>query len=194
MDIFEENSYENELFEGIRNGEDLHGIEFYKCTFRNSSFQSSRLIECNFDSCEFVQCNLSLIEINYTVFTDIKFIDCKMLGVNWSGAGGFFSASFDGCLLNNNVFADMNLSRFKFSSCLLVEASFSNTKMMYSIFDECDLHQCQFHQTDLSFANFTTSHNYYINATTNVLKKTLFSLPEAVSLLANLDIVLKETT
>jgi len=114
-----------------------------------------------------------------------------MLGVSWGGAGGFLSASYDGCLLNNNVFADMNLTRFKFSSCFLVEASFSNTKMRYSVFDDCDLSQCQFHQADLSFADFTTSRNYYMNATTNTLRKTLFSLPEAVSLLANLDIVLK---
>jgi len=191
MVLFEDDSYENETFEDVVWSDDLDNIEFYKCTFKNSSFQSSRLIECSFDSCEFIQCNLSLIEIKYTSFIDVKFTDCKILGVNWSTAGGFFSASYDGCILNNNFFSDMNLTRFKFSSCYFVEASFFNTKMMHSVFDECDLSRCQFHQVDLSFANFTTSRNYYMNAATNTLRNTAFSLPEAVSLLANLDIVLK---
>ncbi len=191
MVFLQQNSYENEIFEDVAWSNDLEDVEFYNCTFKNSSFQSCRLIECSFDSCEFIQCNLSLIEIKYTSFLDVKFIDCKILGVNWGEAGGFLSASYDGCLLNNNVFADMNLTRFKFTSCLLGEALFSNTKMRYSVFDDCDLSQCQFHQADLSHADFRTSRNYFMNATTNTLQKTMFSLPEAVSLLANLNIVLK---
>ncbi len=193
MRFFEDDNYENEIFENVAWSDDLKGVEFYKCIFKNSSFQSSRLVECNFDCCEFIQCNLSLVEIKYTSFIDAQFTDCKMIGVNWSGVGGFFSASYDGCLLNNNIFSDMNLRKFKFSSCSLVEASFFNTKLMHSVFDECDLSKCQFYQADLSFARFVTSRNYYMNATTNNLHKTEFSLPEAVSLLANLDIVLKDT-
>ncbi len=59
-------------------------------------------------------------------------------------------------------------------------------------FEDCDFVGCQFHQTDLSSADFTTARNYFMNAESNKLKKTKFSLPEAVSLLANLDIELKE--
>jgi len=43
----------------------------------------------------------------------------------------------------------------------------------------------------LSFTDFTTSRNYQISSEQNILKKTKFSLPEAVSLLANLDVVIK---
>jgi uncharacterized protein YjbI with pentapeptide repeats len=190
MKLFEDNN-ENKVFKELKCNEKLENNAFYKCTFSNSSFQSSQFVGCDFDNCEFINCDLSLIEIPGAVFSDAKFIDCKLLGINWSSAGGFFSASFKGCLLNNNAFADMNLSKFKFESCSLVEALFSNAKMAYAVFDDCDLDGCQFHQADLSFADFSTSRNYYINASTNTLHKTVFSVPEAVSLLKNLDIVLK---
>lgn len=189
--LFREDSYENEVFENIELADDLEGVEFTNCVFRNSSFQSRRLTECSFDGCVFIQCNLSLMEIVHTSFLDATFTDCKMIGVSWSAVGGFLSASYEGSILNNNIFSDMNLTRFRFVSCSFVEASFHNTKLVRSVFDDCDLLQCQFSQSDLSFADFTTSRNYYVNAATNTLHKTRFSLPEAVSLLANLDIVLK---
>jgi len=190
MPFSESDTFERTTFDQVVCDDDLEDISFYRCVFRNASFQSRRLIDCVFDDCEFIQCNLSLVEIMASVFTGVKFVDCKLLGVNWSGTGGFLSASYNGCIMEHNVFADMNLSRDKFTSCVLANATFSHTKLRYSVFDDCDLSQCQFHQTDLSYANFTTSRNYYMNAETNNLKKTVFSLPEAVSLLANLDIVL----
>lgn len=72
-----------------------------------------------------------------------------------------------------------------------MDAAFSDCKLARVKFDDCDFAGCQFHQTDLSNADFTSSRNYFMNAETNKLKKTKFSLPEAVSLLANLEIELK---
>lgn len=189
--LFEDDSYENETFENVEWREDLEDVEFYQCVFRNSSFQFSRFLGCAFDRCEFVQCNLSLVKVMNTSFLDAAFTDCKMIGVAWSTVGGFLSASYDRCILNNNIFSDMNLTKFQFRSCSFVEASFHNTKLAHSVFDDCDLSGCRFSQTDLSHADFTTARNYYVNATENRLHKTRFSLPEAVSLLGNLDIVLE---
>ncbi len=191
MDFSGSDSFDNETFDHTACNEEVEGVSFYKCTFQNVDFQSARLVDCAFDECRFVQCNLSLMEIVGSLFTWVKFTDCKMVGVDWSGTGGFLSASYSGCIMRNNVFADMNLSQYKFLSCDLREAQFSNVRLKSAVFDECELGQCQFHQADLSYANFATSRNYYMNAETNTLKKTVFSLPEAVSLLANLDIVLE---
>lgn len=191
MELFKEKYYENETFENVEWSEDLQDIEFCDCTFRNSSLQSTRLIHCNFDRCEFVQSNLSLVEIVHTAFLDTRFTDCKMIGVVWSATAGFLSAAYDNCLLNNNSFADMNLTRFTFSSCSFIEASFYHTKLAHAVFHDCDLSGCQFSQVDLSHADFTTARNYVISAEKNTLHKTQFSLPEAQSLLANFDIVLK---
>jgi fluoroquinolone resistance protein len=190
MTLFQDASYENETFSNVQWEDELEDIEFFNCVFTDASFQSSRLTGCSFDSCEFTRCNLSLVEIRNTAFLDVHFRDCKMIGIAWSAVGGFLTAGYERCALNNNIFSDMNLARFTFTSCSLVEASFHNTKLRHANFDDCDLSGCMFSQADLSFADFTTSRNYYVNATENTLHKTRFSLPEAVSLLANLDIVL----
>jgi len=189
--MFSHDAYENEVFENIEWRETLEDTEFYNCVFKNSSFQSSRLADCSFDQCSFIQCNLSLVEIAHTSILDARFTDCKMLGISWSATGGFLSAFYERSVLNNNIFADMNLTRFRFSSCSFVEASFHNTKLRHAVFDDCDMSGCRFSQADLSHADFTTSRNYYVNAGSNKLHKTRFSLPEAASLLGNLDIVLK---
>lgn len=191
MPFSETDTYEHMTFDQVDCVEDIEDVAFYKCTFVNSNFQSRRLIDCSFDDCEFIRCNLSVIEIHSSVFTGVTFSDCKMVGVNWAGTGGFLSAVFEGCIMHNNVFVDMNLSKYRFTSCMLSESTFSNTKLRYSVFDDCDLSRCQFHQADLTGADFSTSCNYYMNAEVNTLSKTIFSLPEAVSLLGNLDIVLK---
>lgn len=191
MPFGDSDSFERAEFSHVALDDDLEDVVFYRCVFNNISFQSKRLSECVFDECSFVQCNLSLVEIAGSVFTDVRFSECKLLGVNWSGTGGFLTASYDGCIMENNLFADMNLSKFRFTGCRLTNAAFSNTKLQKAVFDECDLAQCQFHNVDLTCADFRTSRNYYMNAESNVLRKTRFSLPEAVSLLANLDIVLE---
>lgn len=191
MAPFEDGEYENRTFERIRWENDLENVEFYDCVFADTSFQASRLIGCAFDNCEFVRCNLSLVEILNSSFLDARFTDCKMLGVAWSAVGGFLTAAFHRCALDNNIFSDMNLQRFAFRSCSLVESSFDHTNLRHAVFDDCDLSRCRFSQADLSHADFTTSRNYYVNAGENTLHKTRFSLPEAVSLLGNLDIVLK---
>ncbi|GAB7023596.1 pentapeptide repeat-containing protein [Salidesulfovibrio brasiliensis] len=190
MPFSQSDSFERREFSHCRVEDDLEDLSFHRCVFRNISLQSRRLAECIFDDCEFIQCNLSLAELASAVFSGVTFRDCKLLGLNWTGTGGFLTASFEGCIMDNNLFADMNLSKFRFSGCSLMNATFSNIKLTEAVFDECELSGCQFHNTDLTRADFRTSRNYYMNAETNTLRKTVFSLPEAVSLLGNLDIVL----
>ncbi|MDD4731963.1 MAG: pentapeptide repeat-containing protein [Desulfovibrio sp.] len=184
--------FENQTFQAACWNIPLEDTAFYGCTFRNCSFQDARFVNCRFEDCTFVLCNLSLAVIDATTFSGAVFEDCKLLGVNWSPAGGFFTARYKGCSMENNVFADLSLGEFSFSGCSLVNASFFNTRLTRAVFDDCDLAGCQFTDTDLSFADFKTARHYHINAQTNKLHQTVFSMPEAVSLLSNLDIVLDE--
>jgi len=93
--------------------------------------------------------------------------------------------------MDNCSFSSMNLSKYKFINCTLRDASFMDTKLAHAIFEECDLRNCTFHNTDLSHADFSSSYNYFMSADTNKCHKTMFSCPEAVSLLSNFDITLK---
>jgi fluoroquinolone resistance protein len=55
-----------------------------------------------------------------------------------------------------------------------------------------DFSNSRFQHTNLTEADFTGATNYAIAASLNTLKKTKFSLPEAMSLLYSLDIILTE--
>ncbi|WP_051677058.1 pentapeptide repeat-containing protein [Maridesulfovibrio frigidus] len=171
--------------------ESLKDISFYNCQFIKSSFQFANLVSCVFENCTFSNCNLALAKLKNTNFIDAEFIDSKLLGVNWSSVRVVIVASFVNCLLDSSSFSDMNLAKMKFVSCSMIEAAFTNTKLTRVKFDDCDLARCLFSGADLSFADFSTSRNYYMDAESNKLHKTIFSLPEAVSLLGNLDIELK---
>ncbi len=185
-------NYENETFKELdASDEQLKEVAFYNCHFEKSSFQFAELKGCFFENCTFVNCNLALAKFNNTKFIGVVFNDSKLLGINWSSTGVVIIASFINCLLDSSVFSDMNLAKIKLVSCSMVETSFMNTKLARVKFDDCDLKNCQFHQNDLSYADFSTSRNYFINSSSNKLHKTVFSLPEAASLLANLDITLK---
>jgi len=59
-------------------------------------------------------------------------------------------------------------------------------------FSNCDFEGAIFDNTDLSESNFKQAVNYSINPGKNKLKKTIFSMPDVVGLLNNLDIKIEE--
>ena len=69
-----------------------------------------------------------------------------------------------------------------FADANLTQADLTGTDFYGSLF----LH------TDLTEADLTHAQNYHISASLNVLKRTRFSFPEAMSLLAALNIILVE--
>lgn len=190
--VFGEEGYAGEAFESMAGDHaDCAGIDFSRCVFRACSFPYARFADCSFQGCSFEGCNLTLTNLEGTRLLDTSFTNCKLTGVNWSNPSGVFRAAFRGCLLDDCSFASLNLSRYVFSECSLRNAVFAETKLVHARFDQCDLAGCVFQNTDLSFADFSTSRDYFIDARTNRLHKTAFSLPEAASLLSNFDIVLK---
>jgi fluoroquinolone resistance protein len=189
---FSRKSYEDEHFQSVSaDNIRLEDTSFYRCRFTGCSLQYSIFLECLFEDCIFTDCNLSLAEMLGSTIIDTVYKDCKLVGINWGGSGKIFSASYSGCILNSSVFSDKNLYKFIFNKCSFVEASFTHCKLAYAVFDDCDMEKCQFQNVDLSYADFSTSRNYFVGSENNKLHKTVFSLPEACSLLGNLDIVLK---
>jgi len=184
-------SHEDKLFSNLEiDNDSLDGIEFFSCKFIKSSFQYASFSNCLFENCLFEQCNLSLADIAQSKFVATEFDKSKLTGINWSHVKGIFSVHFNACLLNDNIFTGMKLAKFTFKDCDLHDALFTNTNLKHALFSNCDLQGCQFENTDLSFSDFSTSKNYFIDAKSNKLYKTKFSLPEAASLLKNFNIIL----
>ena len=65
---------------------EISGSEFEECEFNDCDFSSATFSRCKFLNCSFNRCNLSLIKIPHTRFFEVGFVECKLLGVDWTMA------------------------------------------------------------------------------------------------------------
>lgn len=119
-----------------------------------------------------------------TGFQEVKFKDCKRLGLHFENGNDFlFSVNFEGCNLNLASFYQRKIKKAKFKDCTLVETDFSETDLNMAIFNNCDLSGAIFDRTNLEKADFRTSFNFSIDPEINTLKKARFSRSELSGLL-----------
>jgi uncharacterized protein YjbI with pentapeptide repeats len=129
-------------------------------------------IECTFDGCD-----LSMTTLNNTSLREIKFKNCKMLGLHFEECNPFlFEVSFSNCQLNLSSFYQRRLKQTVFSNCQLQEVDFAEADLTAAKFDNCDLTYAVFSNTILEKADFTTSHSYILDPETNYLTGARFSL------------------
>ena len=110
----------------------------------------------------------------------------------WGNASLLGSINFTDCTLNYSTFIGLKLKKIALTRCLARDVDFSETDLTQANCSGTDFTDSRFMHTNLTQADFTKATHYNIAATQNTLKKTRFSLPEAVALLHSLDIVLEE--
>lgn len=163
--------------------------EFTNCTFQGCDFSNESFSAAELTDCTFVSCNLSMTTLENTMLNNVKFIDSKVMGIDFSKCSKFlFSVSFEKCVLNFSVFFKNDLKNTVFKECILQEISFIETNLNSAKFIDCDLTRATFDRTNLEKADLSTSRNYIINPEINKLKKTKFSMPNVLGLLSHLDI------
>jgi fluoroquinolone resistance protein len=180
-----------------RRGMALTGKRFNACTFTKCVFAESVFRSCAFHDCSFKSCDLGLAKFPSTAFTTCKMDNCRLDGINWteSGWGGkifFKPVDFTGCVLNYSTFMGLDLKHVILRKCLAREVSFEEADLSKADCRGTDFDGARFAHTNLSEADFSGAINYAITPANNILKKTKFSLPEAMSLLHALDIVLTD--
>jgi uncharacterized protein YjbI with pentapeptide repeats len=194
---FPESEYEQESFTEIAFEADLLdevnfiGCEFTKCDFHESTFKN-----CVFRDCRFKQCDLNLIQVDGSTFQDVYFEKCKMVGINWSkaswGKTSFHQLikkiNFIECIINYNTFMNIHLPKIQMDKCIAKEVNFNETDLSGSSLRYTDFEGAMFAHTNLTETDMSKAENYSIDPLQNTLKKTRFSLPEALSLLYSLDI------
>ncbi len=192
--------YDSQEFKGLslRSGH-IEGKEFTSCTFIKCSFRETAFKACKFHDCTFKGCDLSLIAPQECYFKNTQFAELQIIGVNWMDTNlankkAVFGKPVDfiNCALNHSTFMGLNLKRVRLAQCLAVDVSFEEADLSGSDCTYTDFKDSRFLHTDLTEADFTGATNYSIAAGLNTLKKTRFSLPEAMSLLYGLDIILTE--
>lgn len=189
--------YEEKFVRVVLDSQLVSGVEFSDCIFQDCSFQESSFRYCKFSGCRFVSCNLSLLRVEGSTFSRLHFEDSQLIGVNWALANwssGSRIKAFDffRCILSYSIFMGVDLQDIQMVECIAIEVDFSDADLRDANFRRTDFLGSRFVNTNLSRADLSQAINYQIDATQNLLKKTKFSLPEAMSLLRSLDIELVE--
>lgn len=167
--------------------------EFYQCVFSHCDFTETAFSECHFNDCQFIACNLSLMKVNKCAFSNVRYDDSKLVGVNWALASwprfqSDCSLELDKCVISYSTFSGLNLQGISIKECFAKSVDFREADLTRANFDGTDLTDSQFVHTNLTKADLTGARNYTIDVTLNKVRKAKFSLPEAVSLLYCLDI------
>lgn len=197
MGEFDKHSYENFSFKHVNGaGVNIELKEFENCKFLNCNFVGAVFKKCAFNNCTFENCNLSNVSVLGSKFPDTQFKKSKMIGIDWSKAGlsvplKHLDINFEECIIDFSNFADTNLTSGKIAWCSAKEANFNDANCVKMNFEKTDFEKSIFHNVNLTEATFEGARNYAINPANNKLKKTIFSLPDAVSLIKYLDIILK---
>lgn len=180
-------------FEGLdASAHAFDGSEFDTCTFRSCSFAGAALKRWRLADCRFEDCDLTAARLTGARLRGVSFEKCRVGGVNWAGASSLDDLSFERCVLDHGVFAGAKLPRFSAVDCRAREADFSEADLRGAVFTKTDLLGSRFFGADLSAADLRGAFDYLIDARQTKLKKTRVSLPEAVSLLSGLDVLLED--
>jgi fluoroquinolone resistance protein len=183
----------DEVFEKIDYSDTgLSGGEFESCTFSNCDFSNSDLSASLFTDCQLIDCNLSMATVDHTGLRNVAFVNCKVVGVDFSGCLPFlFAVSFEKCCLDYSHFIKNRLKKTTFKGCSIRDANFTEADLTAASFEECDLTNTAFSHTNLSHADFRTSHNYSINLEMNTVRKAKFSLSGVAGLLDQYDLIIE---
>ena len=192
---YHDQDFRNLNLDGLR----LIESEFHDCRFESCSFAESILLSCRFVACEFVECDLSLARVTGSAFSACRFVDSRVLGVDWtqadwSGVSLGQPIGFERCALSHSTFIGLSLPGVQIKECLAADVDFREADLSGADFSQSDLTESLFNNTNLSKSDLRTARNYTIAPEQNTLKGARFSLPEAMSLLFNMDIVLVEKT
>jgi fluoroquinolone resistance protein len=150
--------------------------EYENCTFKNCNFYNSDFSNFVFRECIFDECDLSLVALKNTTLNDIRFVNCKLLGLQFHECNSFLlSFGFENCILKLAVFYKLKLKKTKFINCNLQEADFTETDLTSVAFENCDMYRAIFYSTNLEKADFRSSFNYAFDPERNRIKKARFS-------------------
>ena len=187
------NSFYKQKFVDLQLSEEtIEAKEFENCTFTRCAFIEVLIAQCRFVDCVFDGCTLSAVQVPDSAFPGARFLRSKVIGVDWAKAkaSNLGTLEFSECELTYSSFTQLSLKKLKLKHCRCREVDFVEADLTDGDFEGTDFELSRFFKTNLTNVNFRKAVNYSIDVRNNTVKKAQFSLPEAVSLLHSLDIVL----
>ena len=177
--------------------EKLADVRFEECVFDKCTFHEIYFKSCKFLNCVFKVCDINMMKVTDCSFTNIRFEDSKIIAVDWTEANWskhviLNALNFENCIMNHSTFIGLNLTNINMINCIAKDVDFTDANLTQANCTHTDFSNSRFINTNLTKADFRNALNYAINVNQNLLKKTRFSLPEAMSLLYGLDIILSD--
>jgi len=170
---------------------ELKDIEFFECRFEGCKFLRTVFRRCRFEQCVFEKCDVSLLRVPESRFVGVRFLHAKLLGIDWTQAATPLTLAFHGSNVSHSMFILLSLQKMEMVECVAREVDFTGTNLTRANLAKTDFLGSRFVDTNLEYADFSKAVNYSIDPRTNRLKKAVFSMPEAASLLSAFDVVLK---
>lgn len=158
------------------------GVEVYKCRFDNCRFVEARFDKVVFEAVEFKDCDLTRVAWGSSSLRGAKFIDCKLLGVNFSALNDNPDVSFERCLLRYAVFDGVALRGAKLFDCNLAEASFNEADLRDCDFSQSDFTHAVMKKCSLAGADFSTSTGLSFDPAANQSKDAFIAVETAVQI------------
>ncbi|NIM95850.1 MAG: pentapeptide repeat-containing protein [Anaerolineales bacterium] len=195
-EIVSQTQYYDQVFQDLHlEAVMLDSSEFRDCTFHRCLFSNSEFVNCKFIACTFRECDLSLLQVPGSSFISILFEESKAVGINWALANWSTAKlgspiQFKDCSINHSTFIGVTIRGVKIVDCIATEVDFRDSDLTRADFSGTDLSSSLFTSTNLTEADFSKARNYHIAPNQNTLKNAKFSLPEAMSLLYSLEIIL----
>ncbi len=163
---------------------DYESCSFAQCDFSNASLFGFRFIDCVFEDC-----NFSLASLTDTAFREVKFLRCKMVGMQFESCQTFgLAMRFEYCKLDHASFTGLKLKQTHFLHSRLHEADFSEADLSGSVWEGSDLSGAVFDHTNLEKADFRGCEQIRLDPDSNRIKKARFSLSALPGLLVKYDL------
>lgn len=171
------------------------GVEFEACIFEHCDFSAAHFARCTFIDCLFKHCNLSLMQVPGTRWFGVGFVECKLVGVDWTKADwpSFHLDSeltFRQCILNDSSFFGLTLQEIILDECKCRDVDFREGDFSRATMTGSDFCNSLFMRTQLQGSDFTNASDFNINVLENKINGARFSRLEALSLLYSLNIEL----
>jgi fluoroquinolone resistance protein len=135
--------------------------------------------------------------VTSSVFSGVRFESSRLIGIDWTQADWNAISlgdplRFTNCVISHSTFIGIKLRKIMITDTTAKDVDFREVDLSRVDFCGTDLTDSIFADTNLAEADLSKARNYSISPEKNNLKGAKFSLPEALSLLFNLDIVLVE--
>jgi len=169
----------------------LSKAEYDSVAFSDCNFSKANLSGVSFINCAFSTCDMSLVKVNNTAFNNVMFIQCKLLGIDFSRCKDFLlSFSFENCILDFASFFKKKIKKTIFKNCSIKEVDFTETDLTESRFLDSDLTLAVFQQSIIEKADFRTANNFGIDLEANKVKNARFSSAGLSGLLLKYPIII----